>query len=195
MMAVANVIKGGLGGIKSFLLTEGFGAFTAPSGTGTYPDPADVRIGVVYGPTDNLVGTAVSFAEPLADLDDANMSAFEDSALQGLETIYDVEGVPADYTSDGTTERITILIESTSTMLDDSDNQRKEIEVLRASVLSSIIENPKVGDTITLKASNGTRTYRLTQMPVLADSHLEWELEFSRSKLVKVGGVKAAPAR
>ena len=172
-----------------------FRGTSSSSGSGTYPDPADVRFGVIYGPTDNLVGTAVDFATPLADLDEANLSSFETSALAGLETIYDLEGVPADYTTDGDTTRITILVESTTTMLDDSDNQRKEIEVLRASVLRTIIENPQVGDTITLKSSSGTRTYKLTQMPVLADSHVEWELEFSRQVLKKLGGVKVAPAR
>ncbi|MBL8815269.1 MAG: hypothetical protein JNL58_04510 [Planctomyces sp.] len=162
---------------------------------GTFPATDDVRNGTVYGPTDNLVGTATEFATPLADLDDANMSAFEDAALQGLETLYDVEGVPADYTTDGETVRITVLVESKQTTLDDSNNQRKEIEVLRCSALASIVTDPKVGDTLTLKASNGTRTYRLTQMPVLSDSHLEWELEFQRSKLMKVGGVKVAPTK
>lgn len=172
-----------------------FGGSSSSSGGPTYPDPSDVRAGVVYGPTDNLVGTAIEFATPLADLDEANLSAFEDAYLQSLETTYDLEGVPADYTSDGTTERITVIIEDKTTTIDDSNNQRKEIEVLRLTVLATVILNPKVGDELTLLASNGTRTYRLTQMPVRSDSHCEWELEFSRSYLKKVGGVKTAPVR
>ena len=169
-----------------------WGQTASSSGTG-YPDEDDVRSGVLYGSASEYEGTAIDLATPLADLDDANMSSFETSSLAGLETLYDLEGVPADYTTDGDTERITILVESKQTMLDDSGNQRKEIEVLRCSALCSIVTDPKVGDTITLKASNGTRTYRLTQMPVMSDSHLEWEMEFQRSKLVKVGGVKVAP--
>ena len=162
-------------------------------GGGTYPDPSEVLLGVVYGPTDNLVGTAVPFATPLADLDDANMSAFETSALSGIETIYDVQGVPADYTTDGDTERIQILIESKQTIIDDSGNTRKEVEVVRCSVLCSIVPNPTVGDTVKILASNGTRIYKLTQNPVMSDSHLEWELEVQRTYLRKVGGVRTVP--
>ena len=163
------------------------------SGSGTFPDPSEVLLGVVYGPSDNLVGTAVPFATPLADLDEANMSAFETSALSGIETIYDVQGVPADYTTDGDTERIQILIESKTTTIDNSNNKRTEVEVLRCLALMSIMPNPKVGDLIRLVGSNGTRAYKLTQQPVMADSHLEWDLEFQRTFLRKVGGVKTVP--
>jgi hypothetical protein len=162
-------------------------------GGGTFPDTDDVLLGVIYGPTDNLVGTAVPFATPLADLDEANMSAFETSALAGIETIYDVQGVPADWTNVDGTERIQILIESKQTILDDSGNTRKEVEVVRCSVLSSIVTNPTVGDTVKILASNGTRIYKLTQQPVMSDSHLEWELEVQRTYLRKVGGVRTVP--
>lgn len=149
------------------------------------PAVGDVRAGVVFG--GSLTGTAADFATPLADLEDLNLSAFETSSKCALDSYYENNGIRADYNG----QAVTICLPSYRTMPAEENGARvmQEILMCRIRRYNGVLV-PAKGDTIKVKRSGETRTYKLTETPTEADDQLEWELEFSRTIGRAAGGTK-----
>jgi len=136
----------------------------------------------------------VAFAESLASLEQLNPSDFESSARTALDSYYAHSGVPADYISGGSTERVQVLLDERREIVTEENDSRVVQEVLRVMLRRyDGVADPAAGDVLLLQASDGTRRYKLTENPTESDGQLEWDLEFSRTVTVARGGNSVRP--
>lgn len=128
-------------------------------------------------------------------LPEGNLSLFENSESVALDSYYQQNGVNAKYTrkANGSQSSIRIVIVERRESETQENSRVVNVEMLTCLVRRyNGVAMPAEGDLIALESPGGvTRKYMLTQRPVKAISQLEWEVEFSRTRPSRQGGVNA----